>query len=266
MVQDSTGIPLTGTLIKLKWGKDSIATAADIDGAFTLNNVKWPEFNLSAAFLGFETFMKTYKITSGNTLNIPIITLKTSSNTLNEVVISAVTSIKIGEDTVSFNAAAYPVRQGDAVDEILRKLPGVKVDVDGQDKELEILYPPSPGSIYHMTKCQDALMFAYYNKNDKLRITDLHQGIVWGTQTEETKLDENLINRFDYDGDYGTVLNRFLIQAAVGHPITVHGSGGQTRAFINIQDTVKCLKMAIENPPQFGERVKIFNLKSYENY
>jgi UDP-sulfoquinovose synthase len=138
----------------------------------------------------------------------------------------------------------------------------VKVDVDGQDKELEILYPPSPGSIYHMTKCQDALMFAYYNKNDKLRITDLHQGIVWGTQTEETKLDEHLINRFDYDGDYGTVLNRFLIQAAVGHPITVHGSGGQTRAFINIQDTVKCLKMAIENPPQFGERVKIFNQTS----
>lgn len=131
VVQDTSGIPLTGTLIRLKWAGDSIATAADINGAFTFNNVKWPEFTFSAAFLGFETFMKTYKITSGNTLNIPVITLKASSNMLNEVIISAVTSIKIGEDTVSFNAAAYPVRQGDAVDEILRKLPGVKVDVDG---------------------------------------------------------------------------------------------------------------------------------------
>jgi hypothetical protein len=130
-VQDTTGTPLTGTLIKLKWANDSLATAADINGAFSFNQVKWPEFNLSAAFLGFETFIKTYKITSGNTLSIPVITLKTSTNTLNEVIISAVTSIKIGEDTVSFNAAAYPVREGDAVDEILRKLPGVKVDVDG---------------------------------------------------------------------------------------------------------------------------------------
>ena len=99
----------------------------------------------------------------------------------------------------------------------------VKVDVEGQEKEMEILYPPQPGSIYHMTKTMDALMFAYYNKNDGLRITDLHQGIVWGTETNETRLGEGLINRFDYDGDYGTVLNRFVMQAAVGHPLTVHG-------------------------------------------
>jgi UDP-sulfoquinovose synthase len=138
----------------------------------------------------------------------------------------------------------------------------VKVDVDGNEKELEIMYPPSPGSIYHMTKCQDAIMFAYYNKNDRLRITDLHQGIVWGTQTPETKLDEELINRFDYDGDYGTVLNRFLMQAAVDHPLTVHGSGGQTRAFININDTRKCVRIAIENPPARSERVKVFNQTS----
>lgn len=102
-------------------------------------------------------------------------------------------------------------------------------------------------------------MFAYYNKNDKLKITDLHQGIVWGTQTEETRMDERLINRFDYDGDYGTVLNRFLMQAAVGYPMTVHGTGGQTRAFIHIQDTVRCIQLAIENPPQTGERVRILN-------
>jgi UDP-sulfoquinovose synthase len=119
--------------------------------------------------------------------------------------------------------------------------------------------PAEPGSIYHMTKTQDQLLFAFYNKNDKVRVTDLHQGIVWGTQTTETKQDERLINRFDYDGDYGTVLNRFLMQAAIGYPLTVHGTGGQTRAFINIPDTVRCIQLAIENPPQHGERVRIFN-------
>jgi len=135
----------------------------------------------------------------------------------------------------------------------------VFVDVNGKQKSMEILYPANPGSIYHMTKTQDALMFYYYNKNDRLRITDLHQGIVWGTNTPETSLDESLINRFDYDGDYGTVLNRFLMQAAIGHPLTVHGTGGQTRAFIHIRDTVKCIKLAIEYPPSRYDRVKIFN-------
>lgn len=130
---------------------------------------------------------------------------------------------------------------------------------DGDVIESEILYPPNPGSIYHLTKTQDQLLFAYYNKNDGLRITDLHQGIVWGTQTRETRLDERLINRFDYDGDYGTVLNRFLMQAAVNYPLTVHGSGGQTRAFIHIQDTVRCIQLAVENPPEDGERVRVFN-------
>lgn len=130
---------------------------------------------------------------------------------------------------------------------------------DGKQIKQEILYPPNPGSIYHMTKTQDQLLFAYYNKNDGIRVTDLHQGIVWGTQTNETKLDERLINRFDYDGDYGTVLNRFLMQAAIKYPLTVHGSGGQTRAFIHIQDTVRCIELAIENPPKFGDRVQILN-------
>ncbi|WP_041535755.1 NAD-dependent epimerase/dehydratase family protein [Parvularcula bermudensis] len=129
----------------------------------------------------------------------------------------------------------------------------------GEEVQKEILYPANPGSIYHMTKTQDQLMFAYYNKNDGLRITDLHQGIVWGTQTNETRRDERLINRFDYDGDYGTVLNRFLMQAAVGYPLTVHGGGGQTRAFIHIQDTVHCIHLAIENPPASRERVRILN-------
>ena len=136
----------------------------------------------------------------------------------------------------------------------------VKIDTDeGAEIRQEILYPANPGSIYHMTKTQDQLLFAYYNKNDGTRVTDLHQGIVWGTQTAETRLDERLINRFDYDGDYGTVLNRFLMQAAVGYPLTVHGTGGQTRAFIHIQDTVRCIQLAIENPPEHGERVRVFN-------
>ncbi|UHQ55859.1 NAD-dependent epimerase/dehydratase family protein [Microbulbifer sp. YPW16] len=136
----------------------------------------------------------------------------------------------------------------------------VRIQTDaGETVEQEILYPVNPGSIYHMTKTQDQLFFAYYNKNDKLRITDLHQGIVWGTNTEETSRDDRLMNRFDYDGDYGTVLNRFVVQAAVGFPLTVHGTGGQTRAFIHIRDTVRCIRLAVENEPASNERVRIFN-------
>jgi UDP-sulfoquinovose synthase len=135
----------------------------------------------------------------------------------------------------------------------------VKVDTEGGPTEQEILYPANPGSIYHMTKTQDQLFFYFYNKNDGVKITDLHQGIVWGTQTAETRMDPRLINRFDYDGDYGTVLNRFLMQAAVRYPMTVHGTGGQTRAFIHIQDTCRCIELALENPPQKGERVNILN-------
>ncbi len=136
----------------------------------------------------------------------------------------------------------------------------IEVTTDtGEKVRQEILYPANPGSIYHMTKTQDQLFFAYYAKNDEVRITDLHQGIVWGTNTPESMADERLINRFDYDGDYGTVLNRFLMQAAVGYPLTVHGTGGQTRAFIHIRDTVRCVQLALENPPERGERVRILN-------
>jgi UDP-sulfoquinovose synthase len=136
----------------------------------------------------------------------------------------------------------------------------IQIPVDNGDPvSSEILYPSNPGSIYHLTKTQDQLLFAYYNKNDAVRVTDLHQGIVWGTQTAETSRDDRLINRFDYDGDYGTVLNRFLMQSAIGYPLTVHGTGGQTRAFIHIQDTVRCIQLALEEPPKQGERVRVFN-------
>jgi len=135
----------------------------------------------------------------------------------------------------------------------------VKVPTPDGDLEREILHPANPGSVYHMTKTLDQLLFAFYAKNDGLRITDLHQGIVWGTQTNQTVRDERLINRFDYDGDYGTVLNRFLMQAAIGHPLTVHGTGGQTRAFIHIKDTVRCIEIALNNPPQAGDKPLVLN-------
>jgi UDP-sulfoquinovose synthase len=135
----------------------------------------------------------------------------------------------------------------------------VKVPTPDGELEREILHPANPGSVHHMTKTLDQLMFAFYAKNDGLRITDLHQGIVWGTQTAQTAIDERLINRFDYDGDYGTVLNRFLMQAAIGHPLTVHGTGGQTRASIHIRDTVRCIELAINNPPETASRPLVLN-------
>jgi UDP-sulfoquinovose synthase len=132
-------------------------------------------------------------------------------------------------------------------------------DRNGEPITREILYPTRPGSIYHLTKSLDQLLFQFYAQNDGLRITDLHQGIVWGTQTEDTRRDVRLINRFDYDGDFGTVLNRFLVQAAIGYPLTVHGTGGQTRAFINLQDTVRCVRLAVESGDEVQGRVRIMN-------
>jgi len=135
----------------------------------------------------------------------------------------------------------------------------IEIDTPDGKKEQEILYPTKPGSVYHMTKSLDQILFQFYAQNDGLRITDLHQGIVWGTHTDQTRKHEQLVNRFDYDGDYGTVLNRFLIQAAIGYPLTVHGTGGQTRAFIHIRDSVRCIELALGDAPEAGERVRIFN-------
>jgi UDP-sulfoquinovose synthase len=135
----------------------------------------------------------------------------------------------------------------------------VSIDTPNGAKQMEILYPTRPGSVYHMTKSLDQILFQFYAQNDGIRITDLHQGIVWGTNTDQTKRHPQLVNRFDYDGDYGTVLNRFLAQAAIDYPLTVHGTGGQTRAFIHIQDTVRCIELALGDAPEAGDRVKIFN-------
>jgi len=135
----------------------------------------------------------------------------------------------------------------------------LNVKINSTQKDVDILYPTNPGSVYHMTKSIDQLLFQFYNKNWNLKITDLHQGIVWGTQTEETSLDKKLVNRFDYDGIYGTVLNRFISQVATGNDLTVYGTGGQKRAFIHIQDTAKCIELAVNNPPSDTNKVRIFN-------
>lgn len=135
----------------------------------------------------------------------------------------------------------------------------LNVKINSTQKDVDILYPTNPGSVYHMTKSIDQLLFQFYNKNWNLKITDLHQGIVWGTQTEETSLDKKLVNRFDYDGIYGTVLNRFISQVATGNDLTIYGTGGQKRAFIHIQDTAKCVELAVKNPPSDTNKVRIFN-------
>jgi UDP-sulfoquinovose synthase len=121
-----------------------------------------------------------------------------------------------------------------------------------------ILYPMNPGSIYHMTKCLDHQILQFYKKNWNLDVIDLHQGIVWGSQTPLTKRDHRLWNRFDYDGIYGTVLNRFIIQSLIKHPLTVYGLGGQTRALININDTVNCIRLA-SLADTHSERVTVYN-------
>jgi UDP-sulfoquinovose synthase len=125
--------------------------------------------------------------------------------------------------------------------------------------QVEILHPFEPMSVYHLSKCLDAQLFDFHARHDWLRITDLHQGVVWGTQTALTSRSDLLINRFDYDPVFGTVVNRFLLQAAVGHPLTVYGVGEQTRAFIHLADAVDCVNLALENPPDSGQRVRIRN-------
>jgi len=135
----------------------------------------------------------------------------------------------------------------------------LNVKINSTQNDVDILYPTNPGSVYHMTKSLDQIMFQFYNKNWSLKITDLHQGIVWGTQTRHTNIAPELTNRFDYDGVYGTVLNRFISQAATRNDITVYGTGGQQRAFIHIEDTAQCIRLAVENPPEDTKKVRIFN-------
>jgi UDP-sulfoquinovose synthase len=119
-------------------------------------------------------------------------------------------------------------------------------------------FPKQPGSFYHLSKVHDSHNMMFTCKAWGLRATDLNQGVVYGTLTEEVALDEALINRFDYDEVFGTVLNRFCAQAAIGHPLTVYGKGGQTRGFLDIRDTVRCIEIACLNPAGRGE-CRVFN-------
>lgn len=119
-------------------------------------------------------------------------------------------------------------------------------------------YPKQPGSFYHLSKVHDSHNIHFACKIWGLRATDLNQGVVYGVLTEETGMDELLINRLDYDGVFGTALNRFCIQAATGHPLTVYGKGGQTRGFLDIRDTVRCMELAIANPAEPGQ-FRVFN-------
>ena len=132
------------------------------------------------------------------------------------------------------------------------------IEVQYNGKSATIVHPYNPGSIYHMTKCLDNQLFHGYSKLYGLKITDLHQGIVWGFNTEETLMHPDLVNRLDYDSDYGTVLNRLLVQTAHGHPLTVYGSGEQTRAFINLTNSVDCIVLAVESDAS-PLRVRILN-------
>src|SRR5439155_23850184 len=119
-------------------------------------------------------------------------------------------------------------------------------------------YPKQPGSWYHLSKVHDSHNIQFASRIWGTRATDLHQGVVYGIETEETKLDPRLATRFDYDEVFGTALNRFCLQAVIGHPLTVYGRGGQTRGYLNIVDTMRCVELAALNPPAQGE-YRVFN-------
>ncbi len=132
------------------------------------------------------------------------------------------------------------------------------ITIEHNGRKDTLPYPKQPGSMYHLSKVHDSHNIHFACRIWGLRATDLNQGVVYGVLTEETGMDELLINRLDYDGVFGTALNRFCIQAAIGHPLTVYGKGGQTRGFLDIRDTVRCVELAIANPAAAGE-FRVFN-------
>jgi UDP-sulfoquinovose synthase len=132
------------------------------------------------------------------------------------------------------------------------------IEIEHNGRKDTLPYPKLPGSWYHLTKVHDSHNIHFACRIWGLRATDLNQGVVYGTVTEQTERDQRLINRFDYEDVFGTALNRFCIQAAIGHPLTVYGKGGQTRGFLDIRDTVRCIELAVENPAERGE-FRVFN-------
>jgi UDP-sulfoquinovose synthase len=132
------------------------------------------------------------------------------------------------------------------------------LEVEHNGRKDRMLYPKRPGSFYHLSKVHDSHNIEFGCRIWGLRATDLNQGVVYGADTAQTKLDPRLATRFDYDGVFGTVLNRMVIQAVLGHPLTVYGNGSQTRGLINIVDTVECIRIASEFPADRGE-FRVFN-------
>jgi UDP-sulfoquinovose synthase len=132
------------------------------------------------------------------------------------------------------------------------------LEIEYKGRRDKVLYPKRPGSFYHLSKVHDSHNIEFACRVWNLRATDLNQGVVYGQQTSETARDERLATRFDYDAVFGTVLNRFVIQAVLGHPLTVYGTGGQTRGMIDLRDTVVCVRLACENPADRGE-YRVFN-------
>lgn len=132
-------------------------------------------------------------------------------------------------------------------------------EIEYRGRKDRLPFPKQAGSWYHLSKVHDSNNIQFACKIWGLQVTDLNQGVVYGTVTDQTKLHERLINRFDYDELFGTVLNRFCVQAAIDHPLTVHGKGGQTRGFLDIRDTVRCIELAILYPPKEDEGYRVFN-------
>ncbi|HEX3263588.1 MAG TPA: NAD-dependent epimerase/dehydratase family protein [Solirubrobacterales bacterium] len=132
------------------------------------------------------------------------------------------------------------------------------IEIEHKGRRDVLPFPKMPGSLYHLSKVHDSHNIHFACRIWGLRATDLNQGVVYGIETDESVQDERLITRFDYDEYFGTVLNRFCVQAVIGHPLTVYGEGGQTRGFLNIRDTLQCVELAAQNPPDLGE-FRVFN-------
>jgi len=132
------------------------------------------------------------------------------------------------------------------------------IEIEHNGRRDTLPFPKLPGSLYHLSKVHDSHNIHFACRIWGLRSTDLNQGVVYGIETPESASDERLITRFDYDEYFGTVLNRFCVQAVIGHPLTIYGEGGQTRGFLNVRDTLQCVGLAVENPPELGE-YRVFN-------
>jgi UDP-sulfoquinovose synthase len=132
------------------------------------------------------------------------------------------------------------------------------IEIEHKGRKDTLPFPKMPGSLYHLSKVHDSHNIQFACRVWGLRSTDLNQGVVYGIETDETAQDERLCTRFDYDEVFGTVLNRFCVQSVIGHPLTVYGTGGQTRGFLNIRDTLQCVELAVENPADAGE-YRVFN-------